>query len=115
MSAPPDVPNIDPAEAQSRIAAGARVLDVREPEEWQAGRVDGSIWIPIREVATRQSEVPSDAEVVVVCRVGGRSAVVTKALRDAGYDAVNLAGGLQAWVADGLGLVTDDGSPGEVV
>jgi len=51
---------------------------------------------------------------VVICRSGGRSAAVTAALLNAGFSAVNLAGGSLAWVSAGLPFVTDDGTPGTV-
>ncbi len=52
---------------------------------------------------------------VAVCRVGGRSQTATVALRRAGYDVVNLAGGMHAWAAAGQPVVTGDGSPGRVI
>jgi DMSO/TMAO reductase YedYZ molybdopterin-dependent catalytic subunit len=59
--------------------------------------------------------VPRDRRIVVVCRSGGRSAAVTAALRRSGFDAVNLAGGMCAWAAAGLPVVTSGGDPGLVV
>ncbi len=54
----------------------------------------------------RHAELPRDRPIVVICRSGGRSAAVTGALRAAGFDAVNLAGGMCAWAAAGLPVVT---------
>jgi rhodanese-related sulfurtransferase len=90
------------------------VLDVREASEWARGRADGSVHIPMAELGPRQSELPSDRPILCVCRSGSRSAFVTKALRDAGYSAENLDGGLKGWAAAGLPLVVDDGGPGVV-
>jgi rhodanese-related sulfurtransferase len=56
-----------------------------------------------------------DAEIVVVCKVGSRSAQVTAWLRRQGYDATNLAGGLMAWEAAGRPLEADGGGPAQVV
>ncbi len=67
------------------------------------------------QLGARLVEVPKDRTVVCVCRVGGRSAAVAAALIAEGYDARNLAGGMQAWAAEGLPVVTDDGAPGQVV
>jgi rhodanese-related sulfurtransferase len=114
VSGPAPVPAVDPAEAQRRVEAGAALLDVREPDEWTAGHAPESIWIPMGELAARQAEVPADRPIVVVCRSGARSARVTRALLDGGYDAANLAGGLQAWAKAGLPVVVDDGEPGTV-
>lgn len=102
-------PEIDPAEAARRLEKGAIALDVREGDEWEAGRIAGSLNIPMGELAVRQDELPRDRPIVTVCRSGGRSAAVTDALRRAGYDAANLAGGLKAWRKAGLPLDPPDG------
>lgn len=109
------VPAVDAEESKRRIDAGALLLDVREDDEWGAGHVAGAVWIPLREVQTRRAELAVDEEIVVVCRSGGRSAKVTAALLAWGHDAVNMSGGLQAWVAAGLPIVTDDDTAGEVI
>lgn len=90
------------------------VLDVRETGEWTVGRADGSVHIPMGQLGARQAELPSDRPILCVCRSGSRSAAVTRALRDAGYEAENLDGGLKGWVAAGLALVDDRGGPGAV-
>lgn len=110
----PGVPEIDAGEARRRVDDGAVLLDVREPEEWHAGRVDGSLWIPMGDVDARQDELPDHGALVVICRSGGRSGKVVAALVQAGYDAVNLGGGIKAWVAQGFPIVADDGAPGNV-
>lgn len=114
MSAAPEVPAVDPAEARRRLEAGAMLLDVRETDEWDTGHAPEATWIPMGDVAARQAELAGDQPIVVVCRSGGRSARVTSALLQAGYDATNLAGGLQAWAAAGFSVVTDGGAPGTV-
>jgi rhodanese-related sulfurtransferase len=111
----PDIPEIDVGEAQRRLEAGAALLDVREPDEWAAGHAEAAQWIPMGEVAARQGELPEGREIVVICRVGGRSGKVTEALVAAGFDAVNLGGGMQAWEAGGYAVVTDDGAAGTVI
>ena len=90
------------------------VLDVREDDEWQAGRLEGSLHIPLRELGERFTELPT-GQVLVVCRSGHRSAYATGYLVDQGFDAVNLAGGLIAWHDAGRPLTTDDGRPGQVL
>lgn len=104
-----------PQEAAALVDGGALLLDVREPEEWQAGHAAGAVWIPMGELLGRLPEVPRDRRVVAVCRVGGRSERVAGALLQRGYDVVNLAGGMQAWASAGLDVVSDDGTPGTVV
>ena len=98
------VPEVDALEASQRQAAGAVVLDVREADEWDAGRIGGALHISVAELALRQDEIPRDRALIVVCRSGSRSAYATEALLRAGYEAENLAGGMQAWQAAGLPL-----------
>ena len=74
------------------------VLDVREPQEYEIGKIDGSTLIPLGEIPTRFQELPSDKEIVVNCKMGGRSAQACMFLADNGYENVtNLAGGILAW------------------
>jgi rhodanese-related sulfurtransferase len=108
------VPAVTVDVARARAGDGAVVLDVREPGEWHAGHVEGSLWIPMGEVTARQEEIPDDRPLVVICRSGARSGKVVGALVHAGYDAVNVTGGLKAWVAAGYAVVDDDGVPGFV-
>lgn len=114
MSPDASVPTVGPDDARSRTDAGAVLLDVREPDEWAAGHAPQATWMPMGEVAARQQELPDGQAIVVVCRSGGRSARVTSALLAAGFDATNLAGGMQAWAAAGLPVVTDADAAGTV-
>jgi rhodanese-related sulfurtransferase len=101
---------VDPAD----VPGDAAILDVREDDEWVAGHVEGSTHVPLSELVNRVDEIPAADPLIVVCRVGARSAQVTAWLRQQGREAVNLAGGLQAWEAAGRPLVTPDGGPGSV-
>ena len=103
-------PHLTAAEARELLAAGrATALDVREPYEWEAGRMPGSLWIPIGQLAGRLDELP-EGPLVVVCRVGSRSGHVADALQARGYDAHNLAGGLVMWEAAGYPLEPEGGT-----
>lgn len=84
-------------EHQLRGSGKPFVLDVREPGEYRQGHIPGSVLIPLGALPQRLSEVPSGQRIVVVCRSGGRSGVATGILRKAGYDAHNMAGGMNAW------------------
>jgi rhodanese-related sulfurtransferase len=87
-----NTPEIPPAEAQRRLAAGALLVDVREADEWAEGHVPG-----------RLAELPKDREILLICRSGNRSARATALLKRAGIDsAFNVAGGIGAWVRQGL-------------
>jgi rhodanese-related sulfurtransferase len=95
----------------SDVPADAHIVDVREPEEWIAGHIDGSQHIPMSQFLQRLDEVPADRDIVVVCAVGQRSARVTAFLNQRGFQASNLGGGLHAWTAAGRPLVSDTGEP----
>ncbi len=90
------------------------ILDVREDEEWAAGRIDGALHIPMGQLNARIDEIPKDEPIVCVCRSGGRSGAVTDALNRAGFHAANMVGGMHAWEAADLTMVDDDGEGGWV-
>jgi len=114
-SHPVDVTDIDPAEADRLVAAGALLLDVREDDEWTAGHAPAAVHLPMGQVVDRMEELPTDRTIVCMCRAGGRSQSVAVHLAGTGYDVRNAAGGMQAWAADGLPVVDADGAPGQVV
>ena len=83
------------------------MLDVREPDEWAAGHIEGATLIPLGELAARAKEVPADRQVVVVCRSGNRSAQGRDVLLSAGLSSVtSMAGGMNDWAASGKPVVT---------
>lgn len=84
-------------------------VDVRTAEEWEGAHIAGATWIPMNELAGRMAELPEDTPLAMVCRSGSRSGVVADHLVAAGYDAVNMAGGMYAWMAAGLPIEPDDG------
>jgi rhodanese-related sulfurtransferase len=93
------------------MASGAHVIDVRRPYEWDAGRIPSASHIEMNDLADNAESVPRDRPVVFYCRSGSRSALAAAAFRQAGWDAYNLAGGLEQWVERGHEL---DPSHGEV-
>ena len=96
-------PEVGAAELAAGLAEGRMVaIDVRTPEEWDAAHIAGATWIPMFELGRRMDELPRDVRLAMVCRSGSRSGAVADHLAGAGYDVVNLAGGMQAWVAAGL-------------
>lgn len=90
------------------------VLDVREPAEWAHGRIDGALHIPLMDLVERVGELPTEAQILVVCKVGGRSAQATGFLVQSGIEAINLDGGLLEWAAAGRPMVADEGDPAVV-
>jgi rhodanese-related sulfurtransferase len=88
----------------------AWLLDVREDDEWAAGHVPGATHIPLGQLGARTAELPGDQEIYVICRSGMRSARAAQALTGAGWQAANVAGGMQDWAAAGRPMVTDSGA-----
>ena len=95
------IPEIDVDELARRRADGALVIDVRQPDEYDEGHVPGARLIPLGEVGQRLDEVPADAEVLVICRSGGRSLKAAEVMAAAGRRPVNVAGGTLAWIDAG--------------
>jgi rhodanese-related sulfurtransferase len=92
-------------------AAGLPVLDVRNPDEYEAAHVPGAVLIPLGELGARLDEVPEGDPLYVICAVGGRSLAAAKALVDAGYRAVSVSGGTNGWIDRG-GEVRTGSEPG---
>ena len=99
-----------PAVVVPDVPERAVLLDVRENDEWAAGHAPGAVHIPMGQVAQRLDELTTmfpDRSVHVVCRSGGRSARVTAYLKQAGWDAVNVDGGMRAWAAAGRPMAAE--------
>lgn len=103
----PDVPTVPVTE----IPAGAALVDVREQDEWDAGHAERAQHLPLTELMSRYGEIPVDEPVYVVCRSGGRSARATVWLNQNGFEAVNVAGGMGAWLDAGLPITADQDEP----
>lgn len=101
-----DVPEIDVAELADRQEAGTVVLDVRNPDEYQAAHLPGVLLIPLGELVERVDEVPTEGTLPVICRSGNRSRQAAEWLRGQGIDAVNVAGGILAWTDAGRPIET---------
>lgn len=95
-----------PEDVHVRLTRGEPlcVLDVRQPDEYQQGHVQGSLLIPLDQLALRLGELPNDRPIVALCRSGNRSSVATGILARAGFNAVNLKGGIIQWEKQGLPL-----------
>ncbi len=93
-----------------------QILDVREPNEWDAGHIEEAVHIPLADVMAGQDEgrLDRDRPILVVCKVGSRSELAALMLQARGFQAENLEGGTEAWLAAGLPLIASDGSPGKV-
>jgi rhodanese-related sulfurtransferase len=106
--------DLEPQRVKEILAAGEAVLvDVREPYEWDAGRIPGATHIELERLASRADELPKDKPVIFQCRMGRRSALATDAFRAVGFDAYNMRGGIEAWAEDGLPLEPEGGHVAE--
>lgn len=100
MDRAPGYESVAPEELKRRLDAGERpeLLDVREPWEYELARIEGARLLPMGELPERVSELDPEAETVVICHHGSRSAYVTQALQRSGFARVlNLEGGLDAY------------------
>ena len=92
---------ISALELKARLDRGDKlvIVDVREPHEYQINRIPGSVLIPLGEIPRRYAELDQDAELVMQCKMGGRSAKAADYLRTVGFKKVlNLTGGILDWV-----------------
>lgn len=86
-----------------------QLIDVRQPEEHEAGRIAGDRLVELALLAGEVDSIDRDKPVVFYCRSGSRSAMATEAFAGAGFDAHNMVGGLLEWEAAGLPLDPADG------
>jgi rhodanese-related sulfurtransferase len=103
-----DVSDLTPAEAAARLQEGGwQVIDVRTTEERPDGVIIGDVHIELAQLSERAGEIDPARPALIYCRSGSRSAMAVAALRTAGYDAHNLAGGMLAWLEAGLPVADD--------
>lgn len=100
------VPSIDVAAAKQRIQDDPDlfVLDVREPFEFKGGSIRGAKNIPLSSIGRRMQEVPKDQTILCVCHSGARSAMAAKQLKSAGYEVINMQGGMGRWESAGYAV-----------
>lgn len=95
--------HLSAAEARERISSGEPlyILDVRETEEFRAGHLQNAHLIPLNQLSKRMNDLPKDKDILCVCASGSRSSMATRMLRNAGYRAINLRGGMFGWQSAG--------------
>jgi rhodanese-related sulfurtransferase len=104
------VSDYTPGQVAALLRGGAiQLIDVREPEEYEAGRIAGARLIALAQLSDKAQTIDPDRPVVFYCRSGSRSGMATKAFLRAGFDAHNMTGGLLDWEAAGLPLEPDGG------
>ena len=99
-----------PQQVAELMAQGEiQLIDVRQPEEHDAGRIAGDRLVVLSDLASEVDSIDRERPVVFYCRSGSRSAMATEAFRGAGFNAHNMLGGLLEWNAAGLPLEPADG------
>lgn len=99
--------NISMQEAADRFGQGTYLLDVREPSEWNEAHIDGAVLIPLGELSARMSELPTDQDILIICRSGNRSGQARDLLRAAGFSqTTSITGGINGWISAGLPVVS---------
>jgi rhodanese-related sulfurtransferase len=117
----PTIPAVDVREADRRRrepgaggSQAALLVDVREPSEFDEIRAADVVLMPLSGLQQRLDELPTDRELLFICRSGSRSGQVTAYLRAQGRsDVWNVAGGMLAWEAAGLPVRRGAPAPGE--
>lgn len=101
-------PALNATQVQARLRQKPKpfLLDVRQPEEYEAGHIEGARLIPLGELGQRMGELPSEAEIICVCRSGNRSGYAVQMLSGRGYRTFNLSGGMIGWSRAGLPVKT---------
>lgn len=99
---PVSIPEISVADLKAKLDKKEKfvLLDVREPHEYEIAKIEGSTLIPLGKLPERFGEIDKAAKVIVHCKMGGRSAKAVQFLREKGYDATNVAGGINAWAQE---------------
>ena len=95
----------------AEVPAQAYLLDVREDDEWTAGHAPDAQHIPLGSLGERVDQVPRDQEIYVICRAGSRSARAVAALNSAGWQAINVADGMQGWESAGRPMTSESSAP----
>ncbi len=96
---------LDVQQAYRRQAAGAVLIDVRQPDEWRQGHALNATLVPLGSLLERLADVPRERDVLLICRSGNRSGAAQRHLLELGYRRVfNVSGGMNAWAAAGLSV-----------
>jgi rhodanese-related sulfurtransferase len=103
---------LSPADVDAR-RDDLQILDVREHDEWQAGRIEGAVHIPLNDLLNGKTDgLDPSKPVVAYCRTANRSEVARLMLRAQGFEAYTMEGGGVQWEAEGRPLPTPTGDPG---
>ena len=107
MSNPHEEPftHVTPREAEDLVKQGAAFIDVREPDEYAEAHAAGVVLMPVNTIFTNPAELPSDKDLVFICKSGRRSAMAAEMAAASGVATGRLYsvdGGTDAWIEEGL-------------
>ena len=103
---------MDARSALERITE-LQIIDVRDPDELEAGFIEGAMNIPLPELPARIAEISAGRPILAVCETGQRSYEAAELLEAQGFKAHNLEGGMWGWNLRGLPVVRGEGGPTE--
>lgn len=101
----PAAEKVSPEEAYRKHAAGderALIVDVRQPAEWASGTIPGAARVPLTHLGGAMDELPRDRQLLTICASDHRSPLAARRLKKAGFDVLDVAGGMEAWREAGL-------------
>jgi rhodanese-related sulfurtransferase len=107
VEAAPRLRNLSPRDIRAALSSGTITLvDVREEHEWMQARIEGAMHAPLSRLAALAPGLPQGRPIVMHCLAGGRSAQAVALCQSMGLAVdAHMAGGLQAWAADGLPII----------
>lgn len=97
---------VTPAELETALAQGARIVDVRETDEYVGGHVAGAVHVALGTVPDNVEAFRGEGPVYVICMGGGRSMRACEFVSQHGIEAINVAGGTREWINSGRPVVT---------
>jgi len=104
-----------PTVSVSDLDDDARMIDVRERHEWEAGHAPGARLSPLKDLGTSLGNIDINENIPVICASGGRSSQAVEFLRKEGYDAVSVEGGMKAWAEADKPMVSETDEEPRVV
>ena len=104
----PAITQLDPAQVHTMVAQSPKpfLLDVRTPEEYKQGHVNGAELIPLNDLSSKIARIPKGREVICICESGSRSSAAARHLSAQGYKVSNMKGGMNRWTRAGLPVKT---------
>ncbi len=102
--------DLAPDDVERRIADDdVQLVDVREPYEYEAGRIEGALPLELERLASKAETLDRNRPVIFYCRLGARSGMAAHAFRRAGFEAHSMVGGLERWHGEGRPIVPEGG------